>query len=63
LQAQLNEREKIRTTGRGGGLSSFLKDTYDGIKGIDHEVTKQDRLSKCEEKINEVIFNNLLFYQ
>ncbi|KXN70470.1 putative lipid binding protein [Conidiobolus coronatus NRRL 28638] len=54
LQAQLNEREKIRTTGRGGGLSSFLKDTYDGIKGIDHEVTKQDRLSKCEEKINEL---------
>ncbi|KAJ9051987.1 intercellular trafficking and secretion [Entomophthora muscae] len=54
LQAQVGELDRIRSTGRAGGLSNFLKDKYEGMKGIDQEQAKQSRLAKCEEKINEL---------
>lgn len=54
LQAQVGELDKIRSTGRAGGLSSFLKDKYDGMKGVDQEQAKQTRLTRCEEKITEL---------
>ncbi|KAI0244291.1 intercellular trafficking and secretion [Massospora cicadina] len=54
LQAQVGELDRIRSTGRSGGFSSFLKDKYEGMKGVDQEQAKQARIAKCEERIAEL---------
>ncbi|KAI9293612.1 putative sorting nexin-4 [Neoconidiobolus thromboides FSU 785] len=54
LQAQVSELDRIRSTGRAGGLSSFFKEKYEGMKGVDQEQAKQARITKCEEKIKEL---------
>ncbi|CAG8481128.1 4764_t:CDS:10 [Acaulospora morrowiae] len=55
LQNSLNERENLFNTGKSStGISSFLREKVDNIKGVDQEQAKRERLQKLDAKIAEL---------
>ncbi|CAG8635798.1 12179_t:CDS:10, partial [Dentiscutata heterogama] len=55
LQNALMERDNLINTGKSStGISSFLRETVDNIKGVDQEQVKKERLQKLDAKIAEL---------
>ncbi|CAG8490498.1 7117_t:CDS:2 [Acaulospora colombiana] len=55
LQNAMTERENLLNTGKSStGISSFLREKVDNIKGVDQEQAKRERLQKLDAKIAEL---------
>ncbi|CAG8765136.1 14793_t:CDS:10 [Cetraspora pellucida] len=55
LQNAIMERDNLINTGKSStGISSFLRETVDNIKGVDQEQAKRERLQKLDAKIAEL---------
>jgi sorting nexin-4 len=55
LNQQITERDRIRQQkDTGSGITGYLYEKYEGIKGVDHERARVERLAKIESKIKEL---------
>jgi sorting nexin-4 len=55
LNNQNAEKQKLLNPAlRGSGISSFLREKYDEIKGLNNEISRKERLDRVELKIKEV---------
>ncbi|KAJ3363516.1 intercellular trafficking and secretion [Kappamyces sp. JEL0680] len=48
------DRDRTRATGKSPGIGGFFKDKINDFKGVDPEKTRQERLSKLEQRIKEL---------
>ncbi|CAG8793789.1 9271_t:CDS:2, partial [Racocetra fulgida] len=63
LQNAIMERDNLVNTGKSStGISSFLRETVDNIKGVDQEQAKRERLQKLDAKIAEATIYYFIDY-